>query len=139
MSVRTHDRERTVKTQNQNVMNIEMLQTVANRPLFIDFDHYTDGDADFKKELIYLMIENLQEVQNSLREAIEKNKLEIFEKTCHKIKPTISMLEDKDLIESIQIIRSQFSNKEQQEERTNAFSLICNQIIKSLEKETNYN
>lgn len=118
-------------------MNIATLQAVTNRPLFINFDHYTDGDVDFKKELIYLMIDNLKEVQNALREATQKNKLEIFEKTCHKVKPTISMLEDKDLVESIQVIRSQFSNTEEQENRINSFSLVCNQIIRSLEKETN--
>lgn len=118
-------------------MNIATLQAVTNRPLYINFDHYTDGDIDFKKELIYLMIDNLKEVQNSLREATQKNKLEIFEKTCHKVKPTISMLEDKDLVESIQMIRSQFSNTDEQENRINSFSLVCNQIIRSLEKETN--
>lgn len=117
-------------------MNIAILQSPAYRPLFINFDQYTDGDTDFKKELIYLMIDNLKEVQVSLSEAIQKNKLEIFERTCHKIKPTLSMLEDKDLMESIHEIKSQFSNSTAKNSLLNTFTTACIQIIKSLEKES---
>lgn len=116
-------------------MNIAILQS-TNRPLFINFDQYTDGDADFKKELIYLMIDNLKEVQSSLKEASQKNKLEIFEKTCHKIKPTLSMLEDKDLMESIQTIKSKFTNNTDRDAWVINFTVACNQIIKSLERES---
>ena len=118
-------------------MNFAILQTTANRPLYINFDQYTDGDADFKKELIYLMIDNLKEIQNSLVEAAKNNKLEIFEKTCHKIKPTLSMLEDKDLLQSIQSIKSEFSNSTEKTQWVTSFTTACNQIIKSLQKETN--
>ena|SRR5688572_13760718 len=117
-------------------MNISILQQTTNRPLYINFDQYTDGDADFKKELIYLMIENLREVQDSLVEATKKNNLEIFEKTCHKIKPTLSMLEDKDLLESIQVIKTEFENTVEKVQWVTSFTTACNQIIKSLEKET---
>lgn len=117
-------------------MNIAILQSVTNRPLFINFDLYTDGDADFKKELIYLMIDNLKEVQSSLVEATQKNKLDIFEKTCHKIKPTLSMLEDNELMASIEVIKSHFANNEEKTSWVASFTTACNQIIKSLEKET---
>jgi len=116
-------------------MNISIFQPATNRPLFIDFDQYTDGDADFKKELIYLMIDNLKEAQMSLSEAIKKNKLDIFEKTCHKITPTLGMLDDKDLIDSILSIKSQFSNSTEKDKLLNSFTTTCVQIIKSLEKE----
>jgi hypothetical protein len=117
-------------------MNIAVLQS-ANRPLYINFDQYTDGDTDFKKELIVLMIDNLNELQNSLKEATQKNSLEIFEKTCHKVKPTLSMLEDKDLTETIHLVRAQFSNPSGKDERFTAFTITCHQIIKSLERESN--
>ena len=83
------------------------------------------------------MIDNLNELQNSLKEATEKNNLEIFEKTCHKIKPTLSMLEDKDLMETIHVLRSQFSNPADKDGRYTAFTITCHQIIKSLERESN--
>jgi hypothetical protein len=124
-----------INNQKLSAMNIAILQS-TNRPLFINFDQYTDGDADFKKELIYLMIDNLKEVQSSLKEASQKNKLEIFEKTCHKIKPTLSMLEDKDLMESIQTIKSKFTNNTDRDAWVINFTVACNQIIKSLERES---
>jgi hypothetical protein len=131
----SHATRKRILTKKINVMNIAILQS-SNRPLFINFDQYTDGDSDFKKELIYLMIDNLKEVQTSLTEATQKNKLEIFEKTCHKIKPTLSMLEDKDLLESIQAIKSQFSNGNAKDQWVTSFTSTCNQIIKSLERES---
>lgn len=117
-------------------MNIAIFQSPTQRPLFIDFNQYTDGDVDFKKELISLMIDNLKEIQTSLKEASQKNDIEIFDKTCHKIKPTLSMLEDKDLIEIIQGIKFEFSAGSEKREHVNMFNSVCNQIIKSLEKES---
>ena len=117
-------------------MNIAILEPTANRPLFIDFEQYTDGDVEFKKELICLMIDNLRELQDSLKEATQKNTTEIFEKTCHKIKPTLSMLEDQDFMDAIQRIKSEFSNSAGKAQRVDTFNSACRQIIKSLEKES---
>lgn len=117
-------------------MNISFLQSTSSRPLFIDFEQYTDGDAEFKRELITLMIDNLKEIQDALKEAAQRNMLEIFEKTCHKIKPTLSMLEDKDFIDTIQCIKTEFSNSTKKEQQISAFNTTCHQIIKSLEKES---
>ena len=116
-------------------MNIAILQSTSGRPLHIDFNQYTDGDADFKKELVVLMIDNLKEILDSLKEAVQKNTPEIFEKTCHKIKPTLSMLEDQDFMEIIQKVKTEFSDSSQKE-HINAFNTTCTQIIKSLEKES---
>lgn len=117
-------------------MNIAILQSTAGRPLYIDFNQYTDGDVDFKKELVGLMIDNLKEILDSLKESTQKNTPEIFEKTCHKIKPTLSMLEDQDFMEIIQKIKGEFSDSLQKEQNIRAFNTTCGQIIKSLEKES---
>ena len=116
-------------------MNIAVLQSTGSRPLYIDFDQYTDGDADFKKELVVLMIDNLKEILAALKEATQKNMPDIFEKTCHKIKPTLSMLEDQDFMEIIHRIKAEFSDASQKD-HVNAFNTTCIQIIKSLEKES---
>jgi hypothetical protein len=60
---------------------------------------------------------------------------DIFEKTCHKIKPTLSMLEDQDFMEIIHRIKAEFSDISQKE-HVSAFNTTCTQIIKSLEKES---
>ena len=109
-------------------MNISTLQAENSRPLFIDFDKYTDGDSDFKKELVVLMIDNINELIQSLKSA-EKN-LEGFQKTVHKIKPTIEMLEDSEFNETIARVKSE-SNKQ---DAISALGKICGGIIKSLEK-----
>jgi len=118
-------------------MNIAILQSTGGRPLYIDFNQYTDGDADFKKELVVLMIDNLREILASLKEATQKNTPEIFEKTCHKIKPTLSMLEDQDFMEIIHRVKAEFSDTPQKDQHVSAFNTTCIQIIKSLEKESN--
>jgi hypothetical protein len=117
-------------------MNIAVLQSTGSRPLYIDFDQYTDGDADFKKELVVLMIDNLKEILAALKEATQKNMPDIFEKTCHKIKPTLSMLEDQDFMEIIHRIKAEFSDTSQKDQHVSAFNTTCIQIIKSLEKES---
>jgi hypothetical protein len=81
------------------------------------------------------MIDNLKEIQAALKEATQKNALDIFEKTCHKIKPTLSMLEDKDFNDTIQGIKVEFSNSTKKEQQVVTFNYTCHQIIKSLEKE----
>lgn len=116
-------------------MNIKILQTPSTRPLCIDFDQYTDGDADFKKELIYLMIDNLKEIQDSILEAMQKNDIEIFAKTCHKIRPTLNMLEDKELIESLDVVKLKFFDTMEKGKSISHFIFICSQIIHCLEEE----
>ena len=113
-------------------MNINSTNTLV-RSLVIDLDLYTDGDPEMRKELILLMVDNVRELQESLRQSFEQNDLEIFRKTCHKVKPTISMLNDKDLTESIDQIKTE--NQHVKEESLASFTILCAEIIALLEKE----
>jgi hypothetical protein len=117
-------------------MNISILTPNNCRPLSIDFDLYTDGDLEFKKELVVLMIDNLRELQQSLKAADQQNNLDIFRKTCHKIKPTISMLDDQDLNVNIDEMYADFSNVVTRQERNATLHSLCAGIIQSLEKES---
>ena len=97
------------------------------RVIELDLELYTDGDPELRRELIEMMIENVRELQQSLKGGID-----IFRKTSHKVKPTISMLNDKDLIESIEEITlmPQCDHK-----KISSFQRLCNDIIKILECE----
>jgi hypothetical protein len=108
-------------------MNISILQADKNRPLHVDFDKYTDGDSDFKKELVVLMIDNISELMQSLKSADKDT--QDFQKVVHKIKPTIEMLEDNELNDIIASIKSG-SDKT----TISVLGKICVDIIKSLEK-----
>ena len=115
-------------------MKISVVQPSGDRPLFIDFNLYTDGDADFKKELITHMIDNLQELQKALQTAHQQNTPDLFVKTSHKVKPTLSMLDDKDLLETTHMLSEEFSNSLVRQNGIIRFNTICAGIIKSLEK-----
>lgn len=78
------------------------VQTSA-RSILVDFDQYTDGDPEFKKELVESMIDNLVEIQEVAVLASRDNDAGLFQRICHKIKPTIQMLEDKDLSEIVRL------------------------------------
>lgn len=100
----------------------------ARRPLFIDFDAYTDGDPEFKKEITDLMIDNLQEMQQVLGEAAQKNDVVLFQRVCHKIKATLDMLEDRELLDIVHHLKEDIKNEEQARD----LNRICAEIIISL-------
>jgi CheY-like chemotaxis protein len=80
----------------------------AMRPLFIDFDLYTDGDAAFKLEFTQLMIDNLQELQQSIQQSLRSKNGELFSLKYHKVAATIEMLSDAELTEGLDILRDHF-------------------------------
>ena len=98
----------------------------------INIDQYTDGDEAFKRELLLLMEDNLKEVQDAALAAMQTNTLEIFTKACHKIKPTLSMLDDSSLTESVDAVKAEFFNEEKKEKTICNFIFICNDFITRL-------
>lgn len=110
------------------------LKTSRNRELVIDFDLYTDGDMAFKQELISLMVNNLKELEASLVHCLEQHTVDIFRKTAHKVKPTISMLSDHALIEAIAALEVPDAGTIDPQ-KANRVQVLCNDIIKSLENE----
>jgi hypothetical protein len=97
------------------------------RPLLIDFDAYTDGDNDFKKELIDLMIDNLEE----LRQVLRQQDADLYRKVCHKIKATVVMLEDEEFQRMINDLQVRISD----EKGIEALDRISQAIVESLKKE----
>ena len=102
-----------------------------NRPLHIDFDFYTDGDHIFKVEFVTLLISNLVELQQDLIKAIENNDPSIFQVTSHKIKPSLSILNDSEFTMVVENIHhAPFDS-----EKCKSFKQISDDIITSLEHE----
>ena len=58
---------------------------------------YSDDDPDFKRELIKLMIENLEELEQAYYQSSEQKNITILQKAYHKVKTTLSMLDDHEL------------------------------------------
>lgn len=102
--------------------------TNNDRPLFINFDQYTDGDNDFKKELVTLMIDNIRELKEALETAGQD--VQFFQKVTHKIKPTIEMLDDKEFEDLILQVKTAVDRQP----AIASLQVICSQIISSLQK-----
>ncbi len=99
-----------------------------NRPLFVDFDLYTHDDPDFKKELIGLMLKDVSELQSSLALAQELDDVSIYQKACHKMNSTLTILDDKELINVVAEVKKDIKNPE----GTSFFNRLCSEIINSL-------
>ncbi len=106
--------------------------TPDSKLLNIDFDLHTDGDAEFKIELIDLMINNVRELQWSLR-----INTEVFRKVCHKVKSTVIILNCEVLNGLIDELKSE--DMENRWSKTNSLSVLCEDIVSQLEKEKKEN
>lgn len=118
--------------------------SVVNAPelyrLNINFQVYTDNDPDFKNKLIALMVDNIRELQASLRRTIKNKSILYFKKASHKASPTLKILNDKTFSNSIEEIVRMFLDKVQKDirdERIRLFNAFSERIIKSLEAELN--
>jgi hypothetical protein len=100
------------------------IQQSNSMAFVVDLDLYTDGDPELRSELIVMMIDNIRELQQTLL----KNDFDIFRKVSHKVKPTIIMLNNKELTDTIEAI-AQTNNKE----KITQFNSLCKGVIKGLE------
>jgi hypothetical protein len=108
-----------------------LFNAASSRALSIDFNVYTDGNDDFKKELVVLIIENLQELKDILPVAFQQNDPLLFERVCHKIKPTLEMLEDQELLSTIGQLKVMFTDQI----NITKLDIVCTELMESLSKE----
>jgi hypothetical protein len=116
-------------------MTVQRFNNSYFKPLNIDFNLYTDGDEEFKQELVVLMIENLQELQGSLQATIKENKVDILSVCTHKIKVTLAMIDDKDVNQLIEEIKTEFSDVPKRNDNIRALDYLCSCIIRTLSKD----
>ena len=115
-------------------INSNISSSSIQRPLFINFDLYTDGDLDFKREFINLLISNIHELQRSLLDP-KQNASKIFLDVHHKVKPTISILNDQELTETLEEIRMNFISSPESGPpmvKLNQLNGLCNLVVESL-------
>lgn len=113
-------------------------ENLVRRRLYMDFDLYTEGDKEFKKELISMIVINIRDCQKALSDSFTQSRPEFFLMAAHKIKPSISMLNDPELTESLKEIgRDIIANQgfERSYEYQKVFNNICDDIVISLEYE----
>lgn len=102
----------------------------TGRPLFIDFSAYTDGDSDFKKEFIDLIIDNLLELKQAVHLAFQEKDVHLFHRICHKVKVTLHILDDRELLDTVNQLKIIFTDPL----RIYFLDKMCTDIIESLRK-----
>lgn len=118
-------------------MNIIDLTVQKDRVLRIDFNTYTEGDEDYKKKLISMLIVNILELQRAQLLADCQNSHVIFLNACHKMIFTLKILNDNDLNEVIlQLKDTLLTPVETKKHAITLFNTVCDEIIRSLEKES---
>jgi hypothetical protein len=98
------------------------------RPLFIDFDSYTDSDQSFKGELIDHMVENLLELVTAYHSSIDQKDPTLFLSVCHKVKTTLVMLADKELDAAVETLAKTVGD----EAKGSPLEKLVKEIISSL-------
>ena len=78
--------------------------------LHIDFDKYTDGDNDFKRELISLIAVDIMELHRCIVSAFKMNDAELLRKGCHKAGTTLEMINDPKLTTLINGLKEKMAN-----------------------------
>ena len=103
-------------------------QAARSKSIFIDFDLYTDGDEEFKQELISLIIDNIKELLWALDKGVP-----IFKKVAHKIKSTVAIINDADLDCLIIVLSDESIDQTEKLSKANMLTIQCDNIIKYLE------
>jgi PAS domain S-box-containing protein len=93
-------------------------------------DMYTEGNLDFKKELISHLLKNIEELQISLETSIQSNDSATFRIAAHKCKTTLTMLGDHELLKVVDEVKEALDSK------NGPLSTILDQKFSRLVKET---
>ncbi|HMJ68814.1 MAG TPA: PAS domain S-box protein [Cyclobacteriaceae bacterium] len=94
-------------------------------------DMYTEGNLDFKKELIGHLMKNIEELRSSLTISIKEKNPVTFHSAAHKCKTTLTMLGDHELLTVVEEVKQAL-----EEQRNGALSTILDQKFTKLVKET---
>lgn len=108
------------------------------RPIQINFELYVDSDdAEFKLELVQLMISNIGELKEISQRAWDNHDLNVFNSCTHKTKSTVILLDDPEFNGIIEDVRRQLTVEQSSRhpEVMVTFHELCNSIITSLEHE----
>lgn len=104
----------------------------------IDIDEHTDGDPAFKYELLCLLIENIQELKQSLQQTLSENEPQHFLRTCHKIAASLEILNNREFNEIIETLKDHCMDNAAADinEKAKRFYGFCDRIIISLKDES---
>jgi len=116
------------------ISKIDKYVLASLRPLYINFNLYTDGDRNFEKELRTHLIGNINELQQSLSN-IAQNASKAFLNVLHKVKSTTGMLCDREFSDTLEEVRAMSISGQEGDlfqKKVSQLSWLCNQVVNSL-------
>jgi hypothetical protein len=108
------------------------------RPVQINFDLYIDSDdAEFKVELIFLIIGAVRELKDASGQAWSNRDITSYGGSTHKTKSAVTLLDDSEFNHAIEEVRIHLASDstESQTHVLNHLHELCDSIILSLEHE----
>lgn len=100
---------------------------------------YTQGDSDFKRELVRLILKNLDELKLALNNSIRQTDSNAFAHATHKSKTTLVMLGDEEYIGLTEDLNVSLSKgvfgSIALKEKMDAFLYLTDKIYQGLEME----
>jgi PAS domain S-box-containing protein len=94
-------------------------------------DMYTEGNLDFKKELIGHLMKNIQELQGALEVSVAQKDPTHFQIAAHKCRTTLTMLGDHELLNIVEEVKESLEHQQ-----NGTLSAILDQKFTKLVKET---
>jgi PAS domain S-box-containing protein len=94
-------------------------------------DMYTEGNMDFKKELIGHLLKNIEELRSSLIVSLGDKDATAFHTAAHKSKTTLTMLGDHELLKVVDEVKMAL-----EQQHSGTLSTILDQKFTKLIKET---
>jgi CheY-like chemotaxis protein/HPt (histidine-containing phosphotransfer) domain-containing protein len=101
------------------------------RAISDSLDMYTEGNLDFKKELIGHLMKNIEELKSALDTTMTSKDSSPFHNAAHKCRTTLTMLGDHELLKVVDEVKLALEH-----ERNGALSTILDKKFNKLVKET---
>ena len=74
--------------------------------LMANLDRCTDGDTEFRRELAQLLASNITEMMANIEKSVKVKDPNIMIRSVHKTKTTLSILNDSEMNEEINIVET---------------------------------
>jgi CheY-like chemotaxis protein len=96
-------------------INPFLITELEERPVYINFDMFGENDQAFRSQLVSLMVINLRELQFASYRAFYSYDKHALLASLHKVKSTITILNDRELLNLIEDVKESFVSNEKKE------------------------
>ncbi|GHN00768.1 diguanylate cyclase [Cytophagales bacterium WSM2-2] len=101
-----------------------------------NFEMYTQGNEEMKRELAGLFVANLKELKSALHISLNEKNVDAYAHALHKSKTTLAIINDKELNKAVIEIQQRLKRQEMiREEDRKRFDQAADELVRNLEEE----